>query len=66
MKFATMFNQNPIAKERIVHFHKCNAINVRDFQDPQAERDRPGKIVHSRNPQNRRFWHRLYLIRYER
>ena len=45
MKFATMFNQNPIAKERIVHFHKCNAINVRDFQDPQAERDRPGKIV---------------------
>ena len=31
MNSAIIFNQNPIAEERIVHFRKCNAINVRDF-----------------------------------
>ena len=34
MNFAIMFDQNPMAKEYIIHFHKCNAINVRDFSGP--------------------------------
>ena len=37
MNFAIMFNQNPMAEERFIHFHMCNAIKVRDFQDPQCK-----------------------------
>ncbi len=38
MNLAIMFNQHPIAEERIIHFHKCNVINVRDFSGPTCPR----------------------------